>query len=250
MSGLLLEICANSLHSALAAQAGGADRIELCESLELGGVTPSAGTLKLCRDQVHIPIHVLIRPRGGDFLYSDEEFEVMKADVIFCREIGIDGIVTGILLADGSIDKERCGILKDLAMPMSTSSHRAFDYCSDPYQGLEDLIAIGYERILTAGQRNTVTEGMTLIAELVRRAAGRIIIMPGSGVNEDNILEIIEKTGVHEIHTTARSAQESTMAFRNSQVDLSMNLNANAYSRFSTDSSKVQNLCKLLQQAP
>jgi copper homeostasis protein len=243
---IILEICANSLTSALEAQSGGADRIELCESLELGGVTPSPGTLRLCREKLSIPIHVLVRPRGGDFLYSDEEYDVMKEDVLYCKSIGINGIVTGILHPDGRIDKARCAELKALAEPMNISFHRAFDFCRDPFEALEDLISLGFERILTAGQQNTVPQGLALIKTLVGRANGRIIIMPGSGVDENNIREILAQSGATEIHTTAKISTDGPMQYRKDTVGLSISLDESGYGRVGTYRRRVQELCTII----
>jgi copper homeostasis protein len=205
---IYLEICAGSMDSALAARAGGADRIELCASLEAGGTTPSPGIILQAVQRLDIPVFVLIRPRPGDFLYSEDEFEAMKKDVLFCRGNGVKGVVIGMLKSDRSVDMERCSRLIELARPMEVTFHRAFDMTAMPFLALEDIISLGCSRILTSGRRDTAADGAGLIHELVCRAAGRISIMPGGGVNEGNIAQIIKSTGASEIHGSFRSAAE------------------------------------------
>lgn len=216
-----LEICANSIASAMAAQAGGADRIELCENLNAGGTTPGFGTMTLARKLLNIPIHVLIRPRPGDFLYSEAEFACMKMDIHACKEMEINGVVIGILKKDGQIDVDRCLELAELARPMSLTFHRAFDLCADPYRALEEIIELGFDRILTAGQESNVTAGALFLHQLSRKAEGRISIMPGSGVNEDNVSLILEACGATEIHLTAGSWLTSAMEFHHPRTRLS-----------------------------
>ena len=221
---MLLEICAFNLSAALAAQRAGADRIELCAGPEEGGVTPSAGLIRTARDLLQIPLYPIIRPREGDFLYSDEEFTVMLRDVELCRGLGCDGVVIGMLLADGSVDRSRCARLVETAYPMGVTFHRAFDRVGDPFAALETIIGIGCERILTSGQRPVAMEGAELLRELVREADERIVIMPGSGVRASNIAELVAKTGAVEFHTSARMRQASAMEFVNAgmQEDLSV----------------------------
>jgi copper homeostasis protein len=215
---MVLEICAFNLPAALAAQGAGADRIELCAGPEEGGVTQSAGLIRMAREKLQIPVYPIIRPREGDFLYSAEEFAVMMRDVEFCRELGCDGVVIGMLLADGRVDQVRCGRLVEAAYPMGVTFHRAFDRAVDPFEALEAIIGIGFERILTSGQRPVAMEGAALLRELVREADERIVIMPGSGVRASNISELAEKTGVVEFHTTARIAVPGGMAFVNAAM--------------------------------
>ena len=212
---MLLEICAFNLPAALVAQRAGADRIEFCSGPEEGGVTPSAGLIRMAREKLRIPLYPIIRPREGDFLYSEEEFEVMLRDVAWCREIGCDGVVIGILLADGSVDLARCAKLVETAYPLGVTFHRAFDRARDPFVALETVIGIGCERILTSGQRPVAMEGVELLRELVREADERIVIMPGSGVRASNIAELAAQTGAVEFHTSARVAQPSAMEFVN-----------------------------------
>lgn len=217
---VLLEVCANSTESAVAAQEGGAARVELCDNLHEGGTTPSAGQILFARNLLHIKLYVLIRPRGGDFLYTDLEFEIMQADIRHCIEAGCDGIVTGILTPDGKVDKERCTILVRLAKQfgLGVTFHRAFDVCADQYQALEDIIEIGFERILTSGGKTTAMEGANIIAHLVEKAAGRIGIMPGCGISEHNVADLIHFTGVTEIHSTAKVHADSQMKYHNDHI--------------------------------
>lgn len=208
-----LEICANSIRSAVAAQKGGAHRIELCDNMAEGGTTPSYGMISICKKNLSIPIFPIIRPRGGDFLYSNDEFEVMKADVINCREMGCEGVALGILNADESIDTNRCAELVALARPMEVTFHRAFDRCNDFEQGLEDIIALGCERILTSGGETDAYEGIPILKNLVEKAVGRLSIMAGAGITEKNIAEIALKTGINQFHSTAKSVVNSEMRF-------------------------------------
>jgi copper homeostasis protein len=215
-----LEVCANSVTSALAAQEGGAVRVELCENLSEGGTTPSYGQIALARKLLHIKLYVLIRPRGGDFLYSDVEFDIIKSDVQHCVETGCDGIVIGILNADGSIDKERCGQLVRIAKAkgLGVTFHRAIDMCADMNQALEDIIELGCERILTSGGKSTAVEGVTTVAHLIAQARGRIAVMPGAGVSENTVADIVHFTGATEIHSSARKAKRSRMIYKNDHI--------------------------------
>lgn len=215
---MVLEICAFNLPATLAAQDAGADRIELCAGPEEGGVTPSAGLIRMAREKLQIPVYPIIRPREGDFLYSEEEFRIMLRDVALCRGLGCDGVVIGMLLADGRVDEARCGRLVETAYPMGVTFHRAFDRVADPFVALERIIAIGCERILTSGQRPVAMEGAELLRELVRAADERIVIMPGSGVRAANVAELAARTGALEFHTSARVAQASAMEFVNAAM--------------------------------
>ncbi len=208
-----IEICASSIASALAAQEGGAYRVELCDNLKEGGTTPSYGMLLLARKNLSIQLFPIIRPRGGDFLYTDLEFELMKTDVEQCRNLGCDGVVFGVLTKDGDVDIERCLELKKAAGNIGTTFHRAFDRCKDPFQALEEIIEMSFERILTSGMENSAIKGASLIAKLVEQAAGRIAIMPGAGIRPDNLKELIQLTGATEFHTSAKSVFKSEMLF-------------------------------------
>ena len=214
MSKFTLEIAVFSVASALDAIQAGAHRIELCENPNEGGTTPSYGSLVAMSKQQTVPIFPIIRPRGGDFLYTNIEFQIMKQDVLIAKELGFKGVVIGLLNVDGSIDKIRTAELVSLAQPMQVTFHRAFDRCVDPMQGLEDIIATGCHRILTSGQVPNVANALPLIKQLVDQANGRIIIMPGSGVRANNINEIIQQTGVVEIHSSARKNILSEMYFK------------------------------------
>lgn len=209
----IIEIATTDFISTQEAVAGGADRIELCAALCEGGTTASMGMIRLCREKFETDLFPIIRPRGGDFLYTAEEFDVMVQDVILCRELGCNGIVTGLLQSDGSIDIRRTTLLIEKAFPMEVTFHRAFDRSRDPFEAMEQLISIGCQRILTSGQSPEASQGLDLIAELVRQADERIIIMPGSGVRKDNINEIRQKTGAFEFHSSLRGKIRSNMQF-------------------------------------
>jgi len=243
---MLLEICAGSLHSALAAQAGGAHRIELCDNLDQGGTTPSPGIIIKAVRLLEIPVFVLIRPRPGDFLYTYEEFEAMKDDILFCKAHGAKGVVLGILNHDGTVDTRRTGKLVHLARPMQVTFHRAFDLTSDPYGALEDVISLGADRILTSGQAGTAIEGAPLINELVMRAKNRIIIMPGSGINADNVAGLVRKTGVGEVHASLRSMVFSGMEFRGSGASMGLP-GSDESSWLETDKERVRHFLEILQ---
>jgi len=214
-----LEICAFNLPSAIIAQQAGADRIELCASPEEGGVTPSHGVIRSARESLRIALYPIIRPRGGDFLYSDEAFRIMLRDVDYCKQVGCNGVVIGLLNSDGSVDQARCARLVEAAYPLGVTFHRAFDWAANPFEALEMIIQLGCERILTSGQRPTAEEGVALIDQLVREADDRIVIMPGSGVRASNIVLLAEKTGAAEFHTSARVRQASKMEFVNASMN-------------------------------
>lgn len=242
---VLLEICANSVTSALAAQDGGAVRVELCENLHEGGTTPSYGAILLARKLLHIKLYVLIRPRGGDFLYTDLEFNIMVEDVKRSMEAGCDGIVTGILNPDGTVDKERCDLLIQIAKQFGAGAtfHRAFDTCNDQFKALEDIIDLGFERILTSGEKSTAIEGSRRIAELIQKAGDRIIIMPGSGVNEHNVADLVHFTGATEVHSSARSRMASKMNYKNDRIIMGNNY-GDEYSNEVTDVERVKGILK------
>lgn len=211
MMPITLEICADSIASALAAAQGGADRIELCSNLLQGGITPSAGYIEVARRRIDQDLYVLIRPRAGDFLYSADEYEVMKRDIVWAKQAGANGIVAGILLADGRVDMLRTAQLIALARPLSFTFHRAFDMTADPFEALRALIQLGVDRLLTSGQAATAAAGAPLITELISQAAGQLVIMPGGGVREDTIQLIRKQTGATEFHSSASGSQSSLM---------------------------------------
>ncbi|PZP50811.1 MAG: copper homeostasis protein CutC [Pseudopedobacter saltans] len=209
----LLEIAVFNIESAIAAEKAGADRIELCENPFDGGTTPSYGTLKTIREKIQIPVFPIIRPRGGDFLYSDAEFEVMRQDLQLVKELGFPGAVIGLLNQDGSIDKERTKELVNNVPELQITFHRAFDRCKEPFQALEDIIQTGCARILTSGQKPNVNDAKDFIKELVEKAANRIIILPGSGVRSQGLAELVSETGATEFHSSARTELPSNMDF-------------------------------------
>lgn len=206
------EICANSVESCIGAQEGGADRVELCAGIPEGGTTPSYGEIKVARRLLSSTrLHVIIRPRGGDFLYSSLEMERMEEDIRMCRELGVDGVVFGCLTENGDVDIEQNRRLMECAKGMSVTFHRAFDRTADPFSALEDIISLGCNRILTSGQQPKAIDGTPLLAKLQEKAAGRITLLAGSGVNEDNIRDIYDATGISEYHFSARVGIKSKM---------------------------------------
>lgn len=199
---MLLEICASSYQSAINAQNAGAHRIELCSELALGGITPSYGLIQKVMENVSIPVHVLIRPRSGNFTYSEEEFAIMKADIELCKEMGCQGIVSGVLKSDNTIDVIKTQELIALAKPLSFTFHRAFDWVKNSFEALEVLKTIGVNRILTSGKMSTAQEGIQLLKELEIKAQNQLLILPGSGINSENALQFKEE-GFKEIHCSA-----------------------------------------------
>ena len=248
---VILEVCANSVTSALAAQEGGAARVELCENLYEGGTTPSHGEILLARKKLHIKLYTLIRPRAGDFLYTELENDIITADAKYCIDAGCDGIVIGILNPDGTVDKERCGKLVQMASRcgVGVTFHRAFDMCADMDQALEDIIEIGCERILTSGGKSTAMVGSTVIAHLIKNAAGRITIMPGSGVNEKNVADLVQFTGATEIHSSARVHMPSKMNFKNNHIAMGGNY-GDEYIYEVTDTGRVKDILKIANGSP
>lgn len=215
MKKVELEICVDSLQSALSAEAGGATRVELCAALSEGGLTPSAGLIEVTKKSINIPVHVLIRPRRGDFLYSSPELEIMKQDIRGAKALGADGVVLGVLRADGQVDVERTGELVALAAPLSITFHRAFDMTPDPFRALEEIMQLKVDRLLTSGQQNSALAGADLIRALIKVAGSRLMVMPGGGINEENISELITRTGAVAYHASARSRVNGEMNFRN-----------------------------------
>jgi copper homeostasis protein len=242
-----LEICVDSVESAINAQAAGADRVELCDNLIEGGTTPGYGSIISARNNLDIGLHVIIRPRGGDFLYSDLEFDIMRRDIETCGECGVDGIVAGILMTRGNIDVERTAKLFEFAYPMSTTFHRAFDMCSDPVQGLEDVIATGASRLLTSGMKNNTQDGIELIRQLVIQADDRIIIMPGGGIDETNVALIATATKVMEIHLTGRTTIESEMIFRRQGINMGGVPGIPEFSRKIADTDRIKSIISKLK---
>ncbi|MBV6778015.1 copper homeostasis protein CutC [Xanthomonas euvesicatoria] len=243
MSAFGLEVAADSVASALAAQAGGAMRVELCGGLDGGGLTPSFGTLAVVRERLLIPLYVLIRPRVGDFVFDAAEVEVMRRDVEQCVRLGCDGVVLGALDRHGQVDLATMRVLMQAAGPLGVTFHRAIDVSADPSRVLEDAIALGCERVLTSGARASALEGVDTIAALVRQAAGRIGIMPGAGLSEHNIRTLRQHTGAHEFHASARGVIAAQVPSPHPYIrDL-----GGDYQR--TDTARVRRMVDALQQA-
>ena len=228
MSKFKIEVCALSVQSAINAAAAGAYRVELCDNYFEGGTTPGPGTIELARKNIPIKLNVLIRPRGGDFLYSGIELETMLKDIYAVKNLNGDGIAVGVLRADGKIDRDIMKEIIALAHPMSVTFHRAFDNTADPFEALETLIELGADRILTSGGAGSAMQGKDIIASLVQKAGGRIIIMPGAGINDKNIKELALLTGAVEFHLSAKSIVESKMV-QKGNVDFTYELPYGAY---------------------
>lgn len=236
----IIEICANSAQSCVEAEKGGAKRVELCAGIPEGGTTPSYGEIKTAQDLTSaIDINVIIRPRGGDFLYTPAEVRSMLYDIEMCKQLNVHGVVFGCLTKEGDIDISLMRKLIDAAKPLSVTCHRAFDVCRDPFAALEQLIELGCDRILTSGQQSDAVKGISLIAQLVKQAGDRIIIMPGCGVREDNIARIEQETGAKEFHTSARSIVHSKMEYRNENVPMGSSVVSSEFETVETDHKKV-----------
>jgi copper homeostasis protein len=221
MSGpVLIEVCVDSIASAVAAERGGASRVELCADLLEGGVTPSAGLIEAVRARLSIGLHLIIRPRPGDFCYEEEEIEIMRLDIAAAKNLKADGVVLGVLDAAGNVDVHRTRQLVELARPLSVTFHRAFDMCEDLFRALEDVCASGADRLLTSGGEPTCMQGVDTIARLVKAASGRITIMAGGGIRHDNAANIVERTGVGEIHAGLSSSVASPMQYRKPDVSM------------------------------
>lgn len=237
---VLVEACVESVESAVAAASGGADRVELCDDLVEGGTTPSAGAITVARRQLDIGIAVMIRPRGGDFVYTDLEFESMRHDVGVARSLGADAVVFGLLNPNGTIDRDRTARLIEDAGPLPVTFHRAFDVSRDPMESLETLIALGVTRILTSGQRASAMESLDLLAALVRTAGDRLTILAGGGVTAANAAQIVAATGVREVHLYAPRRFASPMEHRNDAVPMGMAYRPDEYVRTVTDAEAIR----------
>ncbi len=237
----IIEICANSAQSCVEAEMGGASRVELCAGIPEGGTTPSYGEIKTAQALTStIDINVIIRPRGGDFLYTEAEVEAMLLDIELCKQLGVHGVVFGCLTSEGDIDVPLMRRLIEAAKPLSVTCHRAFDVCRDPFAALEQLIELGCDRILTSGQQSTAEKGIPLLKQLVERAGQRIIIMPGCGVREGNIARIEAETGAREFHTSARSVVHSQMRYRKEEVPMGSSAVTSEFETVQTDREKVK----------
>ena len=242
-----LEVCTGSIESVIAARDGGATRAELCSALEIGGITPSAGLISEARKIDGIALHVLIRPRGGDFLYNEEETKCMEHDIALARQHGADGVVIGALTAEGDIDMSVCRRLVKVAKGMHITFHRAFDVCRNPMQALEDIISLGCDRLLTSGQASTAEQGIETIKKLVVASTGRISIMPGCGVNAKNAAYILKESGATEIHASARKSIGSNMIYRKSDVSMG-NPENDEYARKETDCNEVKAIVEAINK--
>ena len=236
-----VEVCVDSVPSAVAAQEGGADRVELCDSLIEGGTTPSPGAIEVARRSLRIDLNVIIRPRGGDFCYSDLELEVMKADVAAAKGLGANGVVIGILDEDGAVDVKRTKLLVELARPMSVTFHRAFDMSRDPAASLEALVDLGIDRVLTTGQQDSIWDGLDLVADLVARAKDRIVVMPG-GVQDRNAKAVVARTGAREVHVVGTRTVESRMRHRNQACFMGGSLRTPEFSWSVTDPARIRTI--------
>ncbi len=243
------EVCVEGVPGALAAAAGGAHRIELCAGLVEGGTTPSIGTISRVLGALAIPTVVLIRPRGGDFLYSAPELDALLRDVEGVREAGAFGVATGVLTADGEVDVRAMAEIKDAAGDMSVTFHRAFDMTRDPFEALEALVQVGVDRVLTSGQERSVAEGVELIQRLVEAARGGISVMPGAGVRRENVKEIIRATGVKEVHFTGFASRESPMVHRNTRPLMGSDRVPGEYEKLVTDPDRVREIVEAVAAA-
>ena len=240
----IIEIATTDYATTKEAVKGGADRIELCAALTEGGTTPTYGMIKKCREDFEVALFPIIRPRSGDFYYTEEEFDIMMQEVLLCKNVGCDGIVIGLLNRDGSIDIKRTQKLVDAVYPLEVTFHRAFDRCADPFAALEVLIQIGCQRILTSGQKSTAPEGATMIAALIKEANQRIKIMPGSGVRKENIKDLAQATGATEFHSSLRGKQKSTMEY----IHPSFALSEESYTNPFIDKEEVKAFRKALMK--
>ena len=239
---MIYEICVDSVAGVRAAKAGGADRVELCGDLLEGGTTPSLGMIRQARTIAGIGLNVIIRPRGGDFLFDDDEYRVMEADIDTAKAEGADGVVIGLLTADGRVDARRTRELITRARPLSVTFHRAFDMTPDPFEALEALIALGVDRVLTSGQEATVLEGLPLITELVRRAGERTVIMPGGGITPRNAERIVRAVQPREMHFAALESAASGMQYRRDHVFMGGELRPPEYDRLVTSATLIQSV--------
>lgn len=241
---MIFEICVDSVEGVRAAKAAGATRVELCASLLEGGITPSRGMIREARAVSGIKLHVIIRPRGGDFLFSNSEFAAMEADIETARLEGADGVVIGQLTADGVVDEARTHELMAVARPMAVTFHRAFDMTPDPFAALETLIGLGVERILTSGQEASVLEGLPLLVDLVKRAGDRIIIMPGGGITSRNVGRIVAAASPKELHFAALELEAGGMRFRRGHVFMGGELRPPEYDRLATSETTIRTVIK------
>lgn len=248
-SPIVVEICVDSTASALAAERGGAQRIELCSGLAEGGTTPSAGLIENVRRHVRIGLHVIIRPRGGDFSYTEDEFEIMKCDVLAAKQLGADGVVLGILKEDGHVDVVRTRCLVEMARPLNATFHRAFDMAADLNQALADVISTGADRILTSGGVQNAEDGLATISSLIASAKNRVAILVGGGIRETNVRRILAATGAREIHANVGLSAPSPMQFRNDEISLGA-IKGSEYQRVIVREASVRRLVEAASEIP
>lgn len=245
----ILEVCADSVQSAVAAQEGGADRIELCSGLVIGGLSPSPALFKQIRKYTDLKIRILLRPRFGDFCYDDYEFQTLKEEVEMFRELGADGVVIGMLNPDGTLDMERMEVLVNAAGDIGITLHRAFDVCRDPYEALEQCVSLGIDTILTSGQKSSAWEGRGLLAELAEQAAGRVEILAGAGVNPGVIEKLAGCTAVRAFHMSGKKVMDSRMEFRREGVPMGIP-GFSEFEIWQTDREQVRRAVQVLQSLP
>lgn len=236
----LLEVCAFNIQSCVIAESAGAARVELCDNPLEGGTTPSYGTIRVVREKISIELYPIIRPRSLNYFYTDDEWEIIKADIKLCKELGCDGISIGVQKQDGTIDADRMKRICDLAYPMGVTSNRVFDAAPDAFEAIETLIDCGCERVLTSGLAATAPEGAILLKELVNKADSRIIIMPGAGVRSHNLEKLIADTGATEYHSSARQAIANNVLFENKQISDMGNL-------YIADEAEIKKMVSILQ---
>jgi copper homeostasis protein len=247
MQKFTLEVCADSVESVLAAQAGGADRIELCQNIVIGGTSPSESLFLEVKKYSDIRTHVLLRPRFGDFCYTEHEFHILKMEIKHFRVLGADGIVIGMLCPDGTLDVEHLKELREEAGDMSVTLHRAFDVCRDPMEALEQAISLGFDTILTSGQQDSCEKGIALLKTLEEKSAGRIQIMAGSGINADIIQPIYEQTGITNYHMTGKVLVESDMRYRKDNVNMGLS-SFSEFQIYRTDKEKVRQASDVIRK--
>ncbi len=247
--GVLIEVCVEGIDGVAAAERAGADRVELCASLVEGGITPSLGTVRAALALATIPVHVIVRPRGGDFLYSEREFGTMLEDVALLREARVPGVVAGCLTSDGRIDEERMSALVEAAGPMAVTCHRAFDMTADMAEAVEALVRCNVARVLTSGQRNTAIEGLETLRRTVELAAGRLQVMACGELDETNIARVLGDSGAHELHFAALRSTPSAMAWRNPAVGMGGNDRDREYRLTVTDEDAVRRTIRAARQA-
>ena len=249
VSSVRVEACVDSVESALAAEAGGAARIELCDNVYEGGTTPSAGMIARVRSRSRLPVHVMIRPRGGDFLYDEDELGAMLGDIALAKQIGVDGGGLGALFTDGTVDDRATRMLLEAARPLSVTFHRAFDLVRDPFEALDTLMALGIDRVLTSGGASTALEGVETLGAVAWRAEGRTSVVASGGINERNVGRIVSEAGVRAVHVRAVRRRDSHMHFRNDSVILGKSFAPDEYARVSTSRELLETIVAACVQA-